>query len=58
MGNLTVFRHMTAGHEYYMKYTRVLALVNDRSMANIKTAIPMPADIAYDLSKINNSGVI
>lgn len=57
MGSLTVFRHMTAGAEYYSKYTRILSLINDRSMADIRAGTDMPADLAYDLSNINNSGV-
>jgi hypothetical protein len=48
---------MDAGHEYYKKYVRLLAQVNDRSIANLSGGKNIPADIAYELSKLNNSGV-
>jgi hypothetical protein len=38
MGNLTVFRDTNAGHEYYKRYLRILAAINDRTITDIEEA--------------------
>lgn len=57
MGNLTVFRHMDAHHEYYKKYVQLIAQINDRAYTRSGTGKEMPAELEYELSKLNNSGV-
>jgi hypothetical protein len=56
MGNLTVFRDMDSWKTYFNHYRTIMALVNDRSIANIKEAPNMPADIINAMSRVSISG--
>jgi len=56
MGNLTVFRDMDSYKKYYDRYRMILALINDRSIVNIKQAPSMPADIINMASRLTISG--
>jgi hypothetical protein len=58
MTNITVFRHMEAGMEYFQKYQRILTIINDRALQGILEANRMPADIQAMLAENSISGVM